>query len=85
MGKKKKNLSVKHHTCKNNWRVLLTSFLIPPFWIISTKAKPMNGKYINIVAASIGKGKGQNSSTTPAASGTLALHPFPKIDMGPYL
>jgi hypothetical protein len=45
----------------------------------------MNGKYINIVAASIGKGKGQNSSTTPAASGTLALHPFPKIDMGPYL
>lgn len=45
----------------------------------------MNEKYVNIVAASIGKGKGQISSITLAASRTLPLSPFTKIDMGLFI
>lgn len=42
----------------------------------------MDENCINIVAASIEKGKGQISSITPAASSTLLLSPFIKIDVG---
>lgn len=84
--KKSKHLkpksSVKHHTCKNNWKVPLTGFLITPLQIRNTKAQPMKENCINIVAASIGKGKGQISSITLAASSTLLLSPFTKIDVG---